>query len=99
MRKNEKGLPELPVPAVLHRLIGRSRVIFAVGRLIAWGMAAEAEIFRAWIADRPFAGLVGEVEDGHPPVLGQIHQAQGLGLGNGQLPGHRLRPHHRLFAG
>ena len=67
------SLPKLPVSAVLHGLIGGPRVVFAVRRLIARGVAAEAEIFRAWIADRPFAGFVGEVKDGDAAALGQVH--------------------------
>ena len=38
-------------------------------------MAAEAEFFRARIADRPFAGRVGEMENGDAAVLRQIDEA------------------------
>jgi hypothetical protein len=70
---NEKRLSKLSVTSVLHGLVGRPRMVFAVGRLIARGVAAEAEIFRTWIADGPFAGLVGEVKDGDAAALGQVH--------------------------
>src|SRR5688572_20091484 len=71
-------LPKLPLPAVLHRLVGGPRVVFAVGRLIARAVAAEAEIFRAWIADGPFAGFVGEMKNGDAATLGQVHQPERL---------------------
>ena len=83
------GLLPLPKPsltAVLHGLVGRSRVVFTVGRFIARGVAAETEIFRARIAYRPFAGFVREVKNGHTATFWQIDQTQGLGLWQGDLP-------------
>ena len=67
------SLPKLPVPAILHGLVGSPRVVFAVGRLIARGVTTEAEILRAWISDRPFAGFVGEMQDSNAAALRQIH--------------------------
>jgi len=57
-------------------LVGEPRMVLAVGRTIPGPMAAEAEFLGAWIADRPFAGLVREMENGHPAVLRQVDQAE-----------------------
>ena len=50
-------------------------------------LAAEAEFFGARIADRPFAGLVGEMEDGDAAALRQVDEA------------HRLRLRQRCWRG
>src|SRR5688500_3077729 len=88
-RVGGSAVRHLAVAAMLQRLIGEPCVIFAIGRAFARLVPAEAEILGTWIADRPFAGLVRDMEDGHPPVPRQIDQPQGLGLGNRQ--GARLR--------
>ena len=56
-------------------------------------MATEAEILRAWIADRPLAGLVREMKDGDTAALGQINKTKGLWLRQGDLALHRFDPH------
>ena len=83
-------LPKLPVPAVLHWLIGSAGVIFAIGRFIARGVAAETEILSAWIANGPFAGFVREMKDGDTATLRQVHQPQRLGLRQSDLALHGL---------
>ena len=84
------------MPAVLHGLVGSSCVVFAVGRLIARGVAAEAEIFRAWIADRPFAGFVGEMKDGDAAALRQVYQPERLRFRQGDLALNGFNPHKSL---
>src|SRR5262245_6339992 len=59
-------------------------MVFAIGRAVSRLVSAKAEILSARVSDRPFAGLVREMKDGYPPVLGQIDQAQGLRLRNRQ---------------
>src|SRR5437762_1839528 len=81
---------DLAVTAILQRLVSEPCVIFAIGRAIARLVTAEAEILSSRVADRPFAGLIGEMKDGHPAILWQINQAQRLRLGNRQGPRLRL---------
>ena len=78
------------MPTILHGLISGTGVVFAVGRLIAWAVTAETEIFRAGIPDRPFAGFVREMKNGNTATLWQINQAKGLGFRQGDLALHGL---------
>jgi len=57
-------------------------------------MAAEAEIFRARIAHRPFAGAVRQHEYVDPLALRNVDEANWFGLR--LRPDHGLRPVHRL---
>jgi len=50
---------------VVDRLVGEARVIFAVGEAVEVAMAAEVETLCAGIADRPFAHLVVQRDEGH----------------------------------
>lgn len=61
------------------------------------GMAAEAEILRAGIAHRPFAGAFRQHEYVDPLALGNVDEANGFGLG--LRPNRGLRPVHRLKRG
>lgn len=82
-------------PAILQRLVGDTGMIFAIGPAARLGrMAAEAEIFRARIAHRPFAGTVRQHEYVDPLALRNVDEANGLWLG--LRPDHGLRPMHRL---
>src|SRR3974390_801831 len=54
----------LVAPAVGGRLVGDARVVRAIGELVDGIAATEEEIPAAWIADRPAAGLFGELQQG-----------------------------------
>src|SRR3974390_3733580 len=62
----ERG--SLVAPAVGGRLGGDARVVRAIGELVDGIAATEEEIPAAWIADRPAAGLFGELPPG-PALL------------------------------
>src|SRR5688572_17765057 len=49
-----------PVAASVRRLVGEPAVVLAVGQAVPVLVAAEMEMLRARIADRPFAHLVGQ---------------------------------------
>ena len=66
--------------AVLGGLIGNAGVIFAIGRTITGPVAAEAEIIMGRVTDGPFAGFLGQMQNGDATILWQIHQTQGLGF-------------------
>src|SRR5215212_8260025 len=82
-------------PAILQRLIGDAGMVIAIGPAARLGrMAAEAKIFRARIAHRPFAGAVRQHEDVDPLALRNVDEANGFGLG--LRPYYGLRPVHGL---
>src|SRR5262249_33460744 len=59
----DRSTPERPpVAAHMGRLIGDARVVRAVGQAGDGLAAAKEEIGMAWIADRPAAGLLVELE-------------------------------------
>jgi hypothetical protein len=60
-------------------------------------MAAEAEIFRAGIAHRPFARALRQHQYVDPLALWNVDEANGFGLG--LRPDHGLRPVHRFQCG
>src|SRR5690348_10344123 len=87
---------QLAVASVLQRLISEPCVIFAIRRAIARLVPAEAEILGARIANWPFAGLFGEMKDGHPPVLGKIDQPQWLRFRNRKRARLRIKTQRRF---
>lgn len=82
-------------PAILQRLVGDAGMVIAIRPPARLGrMAAEAEIFSAWIAHRPFAGAVRQHEYVDPLALRNVDEANGFGLR--LRPDHGLRTVHRL---
>ena len=75
---------------------GEPRMVLAIGRASPWPMAAKAEILVARIADRPFAGLVGEMQDGDPAAFRQIDEAHRLRFRQRLLARLDIGPQHRL---
>src|SRR5499426_4308473 len=61
----DRSTPERsPVAAHMGRLIGDARVVRAIGQAGDGLAAAKEEVGMAWIADRPAAGLLVELEQG-----------------------------------
>src|SRR5262245_46550520 len=83
MTTGERALlsPERPaVAALIGRLIGDARMVGAVGQARDGVAAAEEEVRLARIADRPAAGVLGELEQG-PALAHRDDVVDELGLG------------------
>ena len=97
------GVPNgrpLVAPAVAHWLVGDARVIGAIRRLVRVFAAAEEEFRAAGIADRPAAGLFGQLQQSLALLDRNFDQFRlGLGLvfiGERGIAPHRgaRHPHH-----